>query len=54
VLDAQRTLYAQQDSLAAGEGAVVQDLIRLYKALGGGWDPSENLVSSSSASKEKS
>jgi NodT family efflux transporter outer membrane factor (OMF) lipoprotein len=41
VLDAQRTLYSQQDFLASGQGAVVLDLIRLYKALGGGWDPSE-------------
>ncbi|HOQ05381.1 MAG TPA: efflux transporter outer membrane subunit [Anaerohalosphaeraceae bacterium] len=54
VLDAQRTLYAQQDSLAAGEGAVVLDLIRLYKALGGGWDPSQeqNLPSSAESQKQ--
>jgi len=37
VLDMQRTLWTQQDRLAAGEGQIVLDLIRLYKALGGGW-----------------
>jgi len=37
VLDMQRTLWMQQDRLAAGQGEIVLDLIRLYKALGGGW-----------------
>lgn len=37
VLDAQRTLLSYQDQLAAGRGAVVANLIALYKALGGGW-----------------
>lgn len=37
VLDAQRTLLSYQDQLAAGRGAVVTNLIALYKALGGGW-----------------
>lgn len=45
VLDAQRTLYSQQDSLAVEQGQVVLDLIGLYKALGGGWDPSEEAIS---------
>jgi multidrug efflux system outer membrane protein len=39
VLDAQRTLFVQQDNLASSEGQVVRNLIGLYKALGGGWDP---------------
>jgi NodT family efflux transporter outer membrane factor (OMF) lipoprotein len=39
VLDAQRTLFRLQDRLAASRGTVVVDLIRVYKALGGGWDP---------------
>lgn len=39
VLDAQRTLFNQQDRLAISRGQVALDLIRLYKALGGGWDP---------------
>lgn len=38
VLDAQRTLSSQQDTLAISQGAVVLDLIRIYKAFGGGWD----------------
>ncbi len=37
VLDMQRTLWMQQDRLAAGRGEIILDLIRLYKALGGGW-----------------
>jgi NodT family efflux transporter outer membrane factor (OMF) lipoprotein len=37
VLDAQRSLYVLQDQLAESEGQVTSNLIRLYKALGGGW-----------------
>ncbi len=37
VLDAQRSLYLLQDQLAASEGQVTSDLVRLYKAIGGGW-----------------
>lgn len=37
VLDTQRTLFGQQDQLLACKAKVVLDLIRLYKALGGGW-----------------
>lgn len=39
VLDAQRTFLSVKDSLATSKGAVVADLVRLYKALGGGWTP---------------
>ncbi len=39
VLEAQRSLFSFQDQLAVSEGAVVSNLIRLYKALGGGWEP---------------
>ncbi len=38
VLDMERSLTQQQDRLAESEGKVVQNLIRLYRALGGGWD----------------
>jgi NodT family efflux transporter outer membrane factor (OMF) lipoprotein len=38
VLDMERSLTQQQDQLAESEGRVVQNLIRLYRALGGGWD----------------
>lgn len=37
VLDAQRSLLSLQDQLATSEGEVTSNLIRLYKALGGGW-----------------
>ncbi|MGE0082833.1 MAG: efflux transporter outer membrane subunit [Desulfococcaceae bacterium] len=37
VLDMERTLFEQQDSLAASQGLVTQNLIRIYKAVGGGW-----------------
>jgi outer membrane protein, multidrug efflux system len=38
VLDAQRSLLSYRDELVQSEGAVVSDLVRLYKALGGGWN----------------
>lgn len=37
VLDAQRSLLSFQDQLAQSEGIVTSNLVRLYKALGGGW-----------------
>ncbi len=37
VLDAQRALLILQDQLAQSEGTVTSNLVRLYKALGGGW-----------------
>jgi multidrug efflux system outer membrane protein len=39
VLDTQRSLRSRQDDLAASEAQVVKNLIALYRALGGGWDP---------------
>jgi len=38
VLDSQRSLFRLQDQLAESEGLSVQNLIVLYRALGGGWD----------------
>jgi len=38
VLDMHRALFQQQDALASSEGAAVQYLVALYKALGGGWE----------------
>ncbi|BAU49195.1 RND transporter [Sulfurifustis variabilis] len=49
VLDAQRSLLSLQDRLAASEGEVSSNLIRLYKALGGGWTP---LAAADAAAKE--
>ena len=38
VLDTQRSLLSFQDQLAQSDGAVTSNVIRLYKALGGGWN----------------
>jgi outer membrane protein TolC len=37
VLDSQRALFSQQENLAATKGGIAQNLISLYKAMGGGW-----------------
>jgi len=37
VLDAERSLLSFQDQLNQSEGTVTSNVIRLYKALGGGW-----------------
>lgn len=37
VLDTERSLLSAEDELAQSEGTVTANLIRLYKALGGGW-----------------
>lgn len=39
VLDTERSLFQQQDVLAESQGKVVQNLVTLYRALGGGWQP---------------
>ncbi|MDD4889547.1 MAG: efflux transporter outer membrane subunit [Phycisphaerae bacterium] len=39
VLNAQRSRYAAEDALIQSERSVTTDLIALYKALGGGWEP---------------
>lgn len=41
VLDMQRSLFVEQDQLADSGGLVTSNLIRIYTALGGGWDPDE-------------
>jgi len=38
VLDSQRVLFTQQDFLVTSRGSLVQNLIAVYKALGGGWE----------------
>jgi len=37
VLDAQRSLLSFEDNLIQCEGSITSSLVRLYKALGGGW-----------------
>ena len=39
VLSAQSTLLNAQDQLTQSRQALAQDLVSLYKALGGGWSP---------------
>ena len=41
VLDAQRSLLSFEETQVSSKGTITQDLIRLYKALGGGWDPEQ-------------
>jgi len=44
VLDAQRSLYQAQDRLVQSQKAVSQNLVALYKALGGGWEGETTLA----------
>ncbi|MBV7476748.1 efflux transporter outer membrane subunit [Pseudomonas sp. PDM31] len=44
VLDAQRALFAQQDSYLINRGNAVNNLIALYKALGGGWYSDQPMI----------
>ncbi|MBF5006456.1 efflux transporter outer membrane subunit [Diaphorobacter caeni] len=39
VLETQRSLLSAQDSVVSTEASLLQDHVRLYKALGGGWSP---------------
>ncbi|MCB2186146.1 MAG: efflux transporter outer membrane subunit [Deltaproteobacteria bacterium] len=42
VLDSQRDLFNFEDQLAQARGAASSNLVSLYKALGGGWNPALN------------
>ncbi|HUB26222.1 MAG TPA: efflux transporter outer membrane subunit [Tepidisphaeraceae bacterium] len=42
VLDTQRSLLDAEDELAQSDQAVSDDLVELYKALGGGWEKSKS------------
>jgi outer membrane protein TolC len=44
VLDAERSLYQAQDQLAQSDRAVSANLIAIYKALGGGWETTEQFA----------
>lgn len=50
VLDTQRTLLSTQDSVASTATDLSADHVRLYKALGGGWQPEIELLISSVSS----
>ena len=41
VLEAQRSLYSNEDALAQSDRTIALDLVTLYKALGGGWQITE-------------
>lgn len=41
VLEARRSQYSSEESLAASNGKLAADIVSLYKALGGGWDSAE-------------
>ena len=42
VLEAERSLYQTEDQLADSQRAVADNLVALYKALGGGWETSND------------
>lgn len=42
VLDAERSLLQEQNNLAESSSSVTTNLIALYKALGGGWEPRQD------------
>jgi NodT family efflux transporter outer membrane factor (OMF) lipoprotein len=44
VLEAQRSLFTAQDSLAQSRATVQTDLISLYKTLGGGWEKNDPVI----------
>jgi outer membrane protein TolC len=48
VLDSQRSWLSLKNQLAVNEGNITSNLIRLYKALGGGWTSLETAVHSPS------
>ncbi len=41
VLDSERSLFASEDEMIVSQGQVALNLIAVYKAIGGGWDPEE-------------
>ncbi len=41
VLDAQRRVLSAESEVSEARGLASQNMVSLYKALGGGWDPSE-------------
>ena len=40
--NAQRSLLSFEETQISSMGNITQSLIKLYKALGGGWNPEEN------------
>jgi NodT family efflux transporter outer membrane factor (OMF) lipoprotein len=53
VLDAQQSLFAQQQRLVSSHGDSVRSLIALYKALGGGWQDQTGIPLISDINRDK-
>jgi NodT family efflux transporter outer membrane factor (OMF) lipoprotein len=53
VLDAERSIYQAQDSLAQSDRTISANLIALYKSLGGGWETVAQPVALASAQTTK-
>jgi NodT family efflux transporter outer membrane factor (OMF) lipoprotein len=53
VLESQRSLLSFQDQLAQCDGFITTSLIRVYKALGGGWQPLSPSVPISSSQQQR-
>jgi len=54
LLEAERSLLSFRDQLAQSDGVVVTNLVKLYKALGGGWTPLIPVEQKMSINGEKS
>ena len=52
VLDTQRTLFSQQELLVTTRGSLTQNLIALYKAMGGGWEQARSRPVMDDATRE--
>jgi multidrug efflux system outer membrane protein len=44
VLDMERSQFEQQDWWALSRGQVIQNLIRIYRSMGGGWQPQPEVL----------
>jgi NodT family efflux transporter outer membrane factor (OMF) lipoprotein len=53
VQDQQRSKFQQEDAFAQSQGLVIQNLIALYRSLGGGWAPAANSVAPAKAAGGK-
>lgn len=53
VLLTQRTLLAAEDAASSGAAAVVTQHVRLYKALGGGWNPDMQATEATASATER-
>ena len=44
VLNAQQSLFGQQQRFAANRGEIVRSLIAIYRSLGGGWQANRQFI----------